>query len=277
MDIIFRENFINIKYAFMRYIPKIVFARTKKGGSSIYSVAEPIMKGGQTNFCSHRLASVLYKNRRVLLLIVLLLAFFSVYDFVPVFNDLRASISMEEQVIDGSIVVRTRRNSGRNCKEPTVAMMTILKDHRSWGENRGFLEYFEIIGQFQYPAACISINLLVSDEEESKEIYNALPNIITRYRSVTLVTGGMGDGVDRDTRHRPELQKNRRRTLAMLRNQLLLKSLRDEDYVAWIDADVTHIPGHLLHDMIDSKKDIVIPRCNMANNAEYDANTWKRS
>ena len=162
MDIIFRENFINIKYAFMRYIPKIVFARTKKGGSSIYSVAEPIMKGGQTNFCSHRLASVLYKNRRVLLLIVLLLAFFSVYNFVPVINDLRASISMEEQVVDGSIVVRTRRNSGRNCKEPTVAMMTILKDHRSWERTEASLNILRLLASSNtqllvFPSICWSL------------------------------------------------------------------------------------------------------------------------
>jgi hypothetical protein len=87
-------------------------------------------------------------------------------------------------------------------------------------------------------------------------------------------------------KHDLAVQLKRRRHIALARNMLLMRSLRDEDYVMWIDSDVEEVPPDIIQRLLSAKKDIVIPSCMIRSNRTghpggfvgvYDWNTWKET
>jgi hypothetical protein len=52
-------------------------------------------------------------------------------------------------------------------------------------------------------------------------------------------------------------QRGRRGALARLRNSALAFALGLEDYVFWVDSDITSMPSHTLAALVGSGKDVV--------------------
>ena len=87
------------------------------------------------------------------------------------------------------------------------------------------------------------------------------------------------NAVDHITRHIIKMQPVRRHHMAISRNELLFRALRDEhDWVIWIDVDMQYIPPNLIQLLLSPNQPIVSPVC--AFNIPfltYDRNNWQET
>lgn len=146
---------------------------------------------------------------------------------------------------------------------PTVMVTTLVKDEGSWGSNRTVHQYVQLLASFDYPAHLISLSILASSEKYFESLQTILPSAVQRhgFSHATLLLRDLPTNTTRSNRHNEDLQKERRRGLARLRNYLLYSSLRTEASVLWLDADVVQVPAHLLKKVASSNKPIVAVRC----------------
>ncbi|KAJ3071407.1 hypothetical protein HK102_006448, partial [Quaeritorhiza haematococci] len=128
------------------------------------------------------------------------------------------------------------------------------------------------------PLYDISIALLVSDEKEYVQMRSTLLNLKSpqnQNQNDSITTSGLffwsvtllnpppfpdQFSISREQRHADEVQAERRRTIARLRNYLLYSAMKPHTYaVVWIDADIVEIPDKSLLERIitNEDKDIV--------------------
>lgn len=167
-------------------------------------------------------------------------------------------------------------SAARQGELPMVMLTTLVKDLESWGGNRTFASYMDLVASFDYPHDLLSISILVGSGSYYKEVEAEAPALVRKYgfRHITILHRGTNTGTSRENRHDHALQGQRRRTLAMLRNFLLYTALQQEEGVLWLDADVATIPHHLLRKVVKSGKPIVAVRCMAPGGSEFDLNTW---
>lgn len=87
-------------------------------------------------------------------------------------------------------------------------------------------------------------------------------------------------------RHALSAQKERRRALALARNELLLSTLGPStSWVLHLDADIVETPASLIEDLTRQDKDIIVPNCYQRFTNDdghpdirpYDYNSWHES
>ena len=124
--------------------------------------------------------------------------------------------------------------------------------------------YFELIAQLDHPAEQISLGMLEGDSSDGtyELIEQRFERLRDRHRRVTLVRWDAGfqfpEGVARWV---APLQLPRRVVLARARNRLLHASLRDEQWVLWIDVDLVDYPRDVIAQLLAVGKEIVTPHC----------------
>lgn len=157
---------------------------------------------------------------------------------------------------------------------PTVLVLTPVRQAASHLE-----AYFERLARLEYPIDRISLGLLEGDSTDGTYdlLEQRLDSLKARYRKVTLVRWDSGfqipDGVPRWA---PPFQLPRRVVLAKARNRLLMAALDDEDWVLWLDVDVSEYPAEVLDRLLATDKDIVTPHCVVAPGGQtFDWNAWR--
>jgi GT2 family glycosyltransferase len=160
---------------------------------------------------------------------------------------------------------------GPASERPLVLVLTPLKDAAAHLPG-----YLEKLRSLDYPREAISLGLLEGDSEDSTPelLRQVLPGLEAEYRRVTLVHRDFGLHVA-GPRWEPGLQRRRRSVLAKVRNHLLTRALADEEWVLWLDVDVTDYPADLIQRLLGARKDIVVPHCaTTAGGPTYDLNTF---
>lgn len=159
-------------------------------------------------------------------------------------------------------------------EEPTVLVLTPVKqaaDHLD--------AYFAALSRLDYPRDRLSLGLLEGDSTDGtfERLEAVLPALRTEYRSAKLAKWDahfqLPPGVPRWSL---PFQLPRRVVLAKARNRLLSAALRDEEWVLWLDVDVTDYPADVLRRLIAAGKDIVTPHCVKSCGGEtFDWNAWR--
>ncbi|WP_329253292.1 glycosyltransferase [Actinoallomurus sp. NBC_01490] len=156
-------------------------------------------------------------------------------------------------------------------ERPSVLVLTPVKDAA------GFLPgYLDNLRGLDYPHEAISLGLLEGDSQDDTwdVLQRARPELEQRYHRLTLVRQHAGVRLP-GQRWEPGVQRERRSTLARIRNHLLSRALRDEEWVLWIDVDVTSYPPDLIQRLLAARKDIVVPHCvSEPGGPTYDLNTF---
>ena len=159
-----------------------------------------------------------------------------------------------------------------------VLVLTLVRDHESWGKGRNVQDFLTLVRRLDYPVSNINIGILASDQQEFNtitEYVNQLPEKGDPFSQVQVILREKDVGISRDDRKGDDVQRERRRLIARLRNYLLYSTLGKEDYVLWIDSDMIQIPSNLLNDMIQSGKDIITVATRFGPNGRfYDLNAW---
>ncbi|OWZ03272.1 hypothetical protein PHMEG_00025029 [Phytophthora megakarya] len=162
----------------------------------------------------------------------------------------------------------------------TVLIICVFNDAESWGKNRNIVDFFKLIGSFNYPKTKISITLLTSSKNEFDKIKLLFRDYIEQYPRLSVIFRNdfAQEGLTRTNRHDHALQAGRRRMLARYRNYALLSTMESwHQHVLWLDADIIAIPPILLLTMVESGRDIVEPLCVRKTKDKwynYDANAW---
>lgn len=74
----------------------------------------------------------------------------------------------------------------------------------------------------------------------------------------------------------PAIQRERRSILARARNELCARTLEDEDWVLWIDADVSEYPADIIGRLLSYGKQILVPDCvHEYGGPSFDLNTFQ--
>lgn len=140
-------------------------------------------------------------------------------------------------------------------------------------------EYVDRLLALSYPAQRLSLGILESDSDD--DTYDAFGRELVRldaagWRRTAIWKRDFGfrlpPGV---SRHADEVQLERRRVLALSRNHLLMRSLQDEAWVLWLDADVVEFQPDIIELLTMFGKDVVHPNCVREwGGPSYDLNAW---
>ncbi|GAA3776665.1 hypothetical protein GCM10023083_11720 [Streptomyces phyllanthi] len=156
-------------------------------------------------------------------------------------------------------------------ERPPVLVLTPLKDAAAFLPG-----YLENLHALDYPRESISLGLLEGDSRDTTPelLHEVLPGLRAGFRRVTLVHRDFGLQLA-GPRWEPGVQRRRRAVLAKARNQLLSRALADEEWVLWLDVDVTGYPADLIQRLLGARKDIVAPHCaTTPGGPTYDLNTF---
>ncbi|GLY66495.1 glycosyltransferase [Amycolatopsis taiwanensis] len=156
-------------------------------------------------------------------------------------------------------------------ERPSVLVLTPVKDAARFVPG-----YLDSLRTLDYPPGAISLGLIEGDSQDDtwETLQRALPELEQQYRRVTLVRHHAGVRLP-GQRWEPGVQRERRSALARVRNHLLSSALTDEQWVLWIDVDVTSYPPDLIQRLLATRKDIVVPHCvSEPDGPTYDLNTF---
>jgi mannosyltransferase OCH1-like enzyme/GT2 family glycosyltransferase len=160
---------------------------------------------------------------------------------------------------------------GPSSERPRILVLTPLKDAAAFLPG-----HLENLRALDYPREAISLGLLEGDSRDATPelLRQALPGLEAEYRRVTVVHRDFGLQLD-GPRWEPGLQRRRRSVLAKVRNHLLFRALADEEWVLWLDVDVTGYPADLVQRLLGAGKDIVVPHCAASpGGPTFDLNTF---
>ncbi|MEU6867451.1 glycosyltransferase [Streptomyces sp. NPDC046876] len=171
---------------------------------------------------------------------------------------------------------RTRRPAVESAtapasERPLVLVLTPLKDAAAFLPG-----YLDSLRGLDYPREAVSLGLLEGDSRDTTPelLQQVLPELEAEYRRVTLVRRDFGLQLT-GPRWEPAIQRRRRSVLAKARNHLLSRALVDEEWVLWLDVDVTGYPADLVQRLLGARKDIVVPHCaTTPGGPTYDLNTF---
>ncbi|KAG0028191.1 hypothetical protein BGZ82_008557 [Podila clonocystis] len=160
----------------------------------------------------------------------------------------------------------------------TVLVLTLVQNNESWGGGRSFPDFLSIVQGFDYPMSNINLGVLASNKEEFNAITNyikQLPRDKNLFPQIRVILREKDAGISRRDRKADNVQRERRRLIARLRNYLLYTAMRDEDAVLWIDSDMIRVPNDLLARMIDSGKDVITTATRAGPRGGFmDYNAW---
>jgi hypothetical protein len=124
--------------------------------------------------------------------------------------------------------------------------------------------------------ARLSIAFLVGDstDDSAGAIRRFRASHAARFRRFTLIERDYG-GRFIEPRWLVEYQRERRARIARARNDLVRESLADEDWVLWIDADVSAFSPKILDRLLATDARIVQPNCVLEpGGRSFDLNAW---
>jgi hypothetical protein len=160
------------------------------------------------------------------------------------------------------------------ARHDTVLILTPIKDAADLaGSYCGRLE------RLNYPPERLSLGILESDSlDGTYEAFDrALSSLRRRLRRVALWKRDFGYRIPAGlARWEVGVQLRRRQILAQSRNELLERSLKDEDWVLWLDVDVVDYPLDIIEQLLSYGKDILHPHCVFDYGGRtFDRNAWR--
>jgi hypothetical protein len=156
-----------------------------------------------------------------------------------------------------------------------VLILTPVKDAIG-----GVPDYCDRLRSLTYPRELLSVGCLEGDSSDDTwpQLQEAIPALERDgFGRTTLLKRDFGYIIPAGApRSAPSIQPERRSILARSRNHLLLGTLRDEEWVLWLDVDVIEYPRDIIERLLRLDKDILHPHCVIDyGGATFDLNAWR--
>ncbi len=167
---------------------------------------------------------------------------------------------------------------------PHVLFLSINKDATAWGKDflatgRTIKDFVSLLITTDLDFTSVSLGMMTASRQE----YDAIRRVTTRYpfaRISVFFQPDTGPDIPYDHRHDPEVQRQRRARLSILRNYLMLRTLRDEPHMIWVDADIAELSPGIVQTMVghaEKRNDVglITARCSKYRpDDDYDLNAW---
>lgn len=169
--------------------------------------------------------------------------------------------------------------------DPQILVLVLNKDEESWSRDyrstdRSIYDFLDLLISTGLDLTTVSLGLMTSSPEEYLEVRKATATLPFARASVYYYPPDeAGPSFPYEQRHDPAVQRQRRGAIAALRNYLMLRTLRDEEHVVWIDADVVELSEDIIQTMIahsDARDDVglITAACHHNDMTNYDKNAW---
>ena len=168
-------------------------------------------------------------------------------------------------------------------KPPTESILILTPIHNVAGPLKRFLRLLQSIN---YPHLLISVafgedsssddTLHVADDIAA-ELRKSFARVDVFHFNLTGQVNGSWSVV-----HSKQNQARRRRHMAEARNALLQAALGKQDWVLWIDSDLSFFPPDIVQQLLSAERDIVVPLVIYTDGLNkrkrvYDKNTWRET
>ena len=128
-----------------------------------------------------------------------------------------------------------------------------------------------------YPPDLIDLAFLEGDgsDDSHTQLQKQLAKLKQHFHSALLLKKNFGSTHPTVKRWQTKHQRERRATIARVRNHLLKSCLTQKHkWVLWIDGDVTSWSPDILSQLLAYKRDIIVPHCIDENGKTFDLNTF---
>ncbi|GEQ72035.1 hypothetical protein JCM33374_g5721 [Metschnikowia sp. JCM 33374] len=178
-----------------------------------------------------------------------------------------------------SKLIYSNKHAGASEKN-SVLITSSIANENSFGKGRTFKDFYDVIGSLKYSKTSINISLYCGSAELLKIVTNFFETITKDatcpYNKVTILYAPFLQTNFKSSEHNPKVQRQRRRSIAMGRNFVLLNSLDREEFTLFLDADIIRFDHpDMLARFVKSEKDIIVPRIERGGSLDYDRNSWR--
>ncbi len=180
-------------------------------------------------------------------------------------------VARPKQVARESRFPERRRAARPSGKPPSVLVLTPVRDAEHYLP--GFLEQIEAL---DYPSDRLALGFLEGNStDRSYDWLQSYRDAFDKRVRRHVIMRRDHDYRLSGERSAAEDQYCRRRAIALCRNELFRNAYAGEDYVLWIDADVTHYPSDILYTLLAQRRDVVVPHCVLdPGGPSFDLNTF---
>ncbi|KAI3321655.1 glycosyltransferase family 62 protein [Xylariaceae sp. AK1471] len=166
---------------------------------------------------------------------------------------------------------------------PEILILVLAQDAESWSKDyrstrRNIYDFLDLLVSTDMDFAKVTLGFMTSSREEYDKAVKATEKLPFA-RVALYFREEQGPKIAYSDRHKPHVQRQRRARIASLRNYLMLRTLRDERHLVWMDADIVEISPRIVQTMIghaDEHKGVGIMTalCTQTRAHNYDKNAW---
>ena len=139
--------------------------------------------------------------------------------------------------------------------------------------------YLAGLRSLTYPRQRLSLGLLESDSDDGtwEQLVARRAEMESMFARVMMWKRDFGYVPPPELpRWAPQIQVQRRTILAKSRNHLLFRALDEEEWVLWLDGDVSEYPPDIIERLLATGKEVVTPNCVYDyGGPSFDLNAWR--
>ncbi|TRX89765.1 hypothetical protein FHL15_009355 [Xylaria flabelliformis] len=188
--------------------------------------------------------------------------------------------SFERTLHDGTLLFH--RQTVENSS-PDVLILVLAQDADSWSKDyvstrRNIYDFLDLLVSTNLDFTKVTLGLMTSSREEYDKAVKATERFPFA-RVALYFREEEGPKIAFADRHKAHVQHQRRARVATLRNYLMLRTLRDEEHLVWVDPDIVEIsPGIVQTMMKHAEKHkgvgIMTALCTQTRAHNYDKSAW---
>ncbi|KAI0154149.1 Anp1-domain-containing protein [Xylariaceae sp. FL1272] len=186
----------------------------------------------------------------------------------------------EKTLHDGTLMFH--RQTVQNSS-PGTLLLVLAQDSDSWSKDyrstrRNIYDYLDLLVSTNLDFTNVTLGFMTSTREEYEKARDATEKY--PFARVELyLKEDQGPKLAYADRHKPHVQRQRRAHIATLRNFLMLRTLRDESHIVWIDADVVEVSPNIIQTMQRHAEksrgvSLITALCTQTRAHNYDRHTW---
>ncbi|KAI1161711.1 Anp1-domain-containing protein [Nemania serpens] len=188
--------------------------------------------------------------------------------------------AFERTLRDGTVFFH--RQTVENSS-PEILILVLAQDADSWSKDylstrRNIYDFLDLLVATDLDFTKVALGFMTSSREEYDKAVKATERFPFA-RVALYFREEQGPKTAYADRHKPHVQRQRRARIAGLRNYLMLRALRDEEHLVWVDADIVEISPGIVQTMIGhaGKHEgvgIMTALCTQTRAHNYDKNAW---